>query len=70
MNAVFIKEGWDALMHGAVAGALVLVLNGIGHYVFEAPDIPFAYGLTAVTVIVVAAIRLFAHTHDGSSHGA
>ncbi len=69
MNALFKKEGWDALLHGIVAGALVLVLKGIAHYVFEA-DIPFAYGLAAVTVIVVGGIRLFAHAQDGSSHEA
>lgn len=70
MNRMFKKVGWDALLHGAVAGALVLVLNAIGHFVFEAAEIPFAYGLAAVTVIVVAAIRLFAHSHGDSSHGA
>ena len=66
MNALFYKEGWDALIHGVVAGALVLLLNTIGHEVFEAPEIPFHYGVAIGIALVVIALRFFRHPHDGS----
>jgi hypothetical protein len=69
MSTLFNKEVRDALFHGLVAGVLVLVLNGIGHYVFEAPAIPFAWGLAAVLVVIVTAVQLFVHPHDGSHNG-
>ena len=68
MNALFYKEGWDALIHGVIAGGLVLLLNTIGHEVFEAPEIPFLYGIAIAIALVVVAIRLFRHPHDGSHH--
>ncbi len=57
-------------VYSVVAGALLLVLNAIGHYVFEAPEIPFVYGLAVAFAVIVAAIRSFAHPHDGSHRGA
>ena len=70
MNTLSNKEVWDALFHGILAGAVVLVINGIGHYVFEAPEVPYAYGVAAVMTAVVAAIRLLAHSDAGSRDGA
>ena len=64
------KEVWDALFHGILAGAVVLVINGIGHYVFEAPEIPYTYGVAAVMTALVAAIRLVVHSDAGSRNGA
>ena len=69
MNMLFNKEIWDALFHGIVAGVLLLVLDGIGRYVFEAPGIPFAFGLAAAMVVVVPVIGLFVHPHGGSHNG-
>jgi hypothetical protein len=70
MSTLFTKEVWDALFHGVVAGVLVLVLNGIGHYVFEAPAIPFAHGLAVALAVIVTAIQLIGHPHGDTRIGA
>ena len=69
MYTLFDNKGWEALFHGALAGALVLVLNAIGHYVFDAPEIPFAYAIALAFALLVIAIRSFLHPPDGSHHG-
>jgi hypothetical protein len=66
MNINIHKDMWDALLHGLVAGILVLLLDGIGRYVFEAPAIPFVYGLAAAMVALVTAVRLYAQHNAGS----
>ena len=66
---VFNKEFREALFHGLVAGVLVLVLNGIGHYVFEAPEFPYAFGLAAAFAVVVTGIEFFVHPHGGAHSG-
>jgi hypothetical protein len=70
MSTLFKKEGWDAMCHGAVAGVLVLLLNGIGHYGFDAPEIPFVYGVAVAFAIVVTVVRLAVRPHDGSGRAA
>ena len=58
------------MFHGAVAGILVLLVNGIGHYGFDAPEIPFVYGVAVAFAIVVTVVRLVVRPHDGPGHGA
>ena len=69
MNTLFNKEVREAMVHGIVAGVLVLVLNGIGHYVFEAPEVPFAFGVAVLLAALVTAVEWFVHPHGGPRTG-
>jgi hypothetical protein len=70
MNSFFEHEGRTALFEGMVAAALLLMLNAIAHFVFDAPEIPFVYGWAGGIAVMVAVIRSIAHSHDGTHHGA
>jgi hypothetical protein len=70
MNLLFDNVARIALLEGAVAGGLVLVISSIAHYVFDAPALPYVYGFAVGIALVVLGIRYFVRTHDGSHHGA
>ncbi|MDH4022961.1 MAG: hypothetical protein OEV14_07535, partial [Gammaproteobacteria bacterium] len=53
-----------AVFEGLVAGVVLLVLNAIGHYGFEAPAIPFVYGLALILAIIVAVLRSIRRRDD------
>jgi hypothetical protein len=60
----YININGNSIFEGAVAGVVLLVLNAIGHYGFEAPEIPFVYGVALVLAVVVAALRSIRHHDD------
>jgi len=68
MNRYFNITG-TAIFEGAVAGVVLLVLNAIGHYGFEAPAIPFVYGVALVLAVVVAALRSVGRSRDDFYRG-
>jgi Mg/Co/Ni transporter MgtE len=63
MNRYFNING-TAIFEGVVAGVVLLVLNAIGHYGFEAPEIPFVHGVALVLAVVVAALRSVGRSRD------
>ncbi|TFG85905.1 MAG: hypothetical protein E4H19_07415 [Chromatiales bacterium] len=68
MNSYFEFNG-TAIFEGVVAGAVLLVLNAIGHYGFEAPAIPFVHGLAILLAVIVAARRSFRRPDDDPHYG-
>jgi hypothetical protein len=69
MNRFLDHEGRSVFYRAGLAGLLVLAINAIGHYVFEAPEIPFAYGFAAILAAIVLAIGFFGHSNDDPHHG-
>lgn len=69
MNS-FFENNVTAMFEGVVAGVVLLVLNAVGHYGFDGPEIPFVYGLAPILAVIVAAIRSHTHPHDDSHRGA
>ena len=53
-----------AVVEGLVAGVVLLALNAIGHYVFEAPEIPFVYGVALMLAVIVAVLRSIRQRDD------
>jgi hypothetical protein len=68
MNVLFNNEDRTALVHGIIAGALVLVLNSIGHDVFDAPAIPFVYGVASAFGLVITVVRLLITRYNDYRH--
>jgi len=60
----YIKMNGNSIFEGAVAGVVLLVLNAIGHYGFEAPEIPYVYGAALVLAVIVATLRSVRHRDD------
>ena len=63
MNSYFEFNG-TAIFEGVVAGVMLLLLNVVGHYVFEAPEIPFVHGLALALAVIVTALRSFRRPDD------
>lgn len=53
-----------AVVEGLVAGVVLLALNAIGHYGFEAPEIPFVYGVALMLAVIVAVLRSIRQRDD------
>jgi len=64
MMNTHIDFNGTAVFEGLVAGVVLLVLNAIGHYGFEAPEIPFVYGVALVLAVIVAVLRSIRRRDD------